>query len=163
MHALQRRKLPQGSHEDYTRQSNVCFQPHPQQYLVLSMGLCISTTSRRQPTGRIDQGAINGESQRPRYASFSRYAYWLLSEHGTSATVHVLYQSTSSMTIPFSTSFISLGHLLWTKIASRTGYTTDGGGMRLLMFAQDGETSFLAQRPTWVFPCSVYMARLLQT
>ena len=128
------------------------------------MGLCISTTSRRQSTGRTDQGAINGESQRPpRYASFSCYVYWLLSEHGTFVALHVLYQSISWMTIPFSTCFIFLGHLLWTKIASRTGYSTDGGGMRLPMFAEDGETLFLAQRPIWVFPCSVHMARPLQT
>ena len=127
------------------------------------MDLCISTTSRRQSAGGIERDAISGESQRPRYALLSRYAYWLLSEHGTIATVLVLYQSTSSMTIPFSTCFISLGHFIGTNIAPRTGYTTDGGGMRLLMFAEDGETSFLAQRPIWVFPCSVHMARPLQT
>ena len=45
------------------------------------MDPCISTTSRHQSTGRIEQGAISGESQRPRYASFPYNAYWLLSEH----------------------------------------------------------------------------------
>ena len=136
--------LTRGLHEDYTRPADVCFQPHPLRSLFSNMGLCISAASRRQTTGRL---ALCGECQWPGYASFSCYVYWLLSEHGTFAAVHILYQSTSSMTIPFSTSFISLGPFLWTKIASRTGYTTDGGGMRLLMFVEDGETSSLAQRP----------------
>jgi hypothetical protein len=47
------------------------------------MGLCVSTNSRRQSTGRVGQGAISDvESQQHRYASFNGYAYWLLSEHG---------------------------------------------------------------------------------
>jgi hypothetical protein len=41
--------------------------------------------------------------------------------------------------------------------------TADGGGINLPMFAKDGETSYLGQHPTWVFPLSVHMARPLQT
>ena len=40
----------------------------------LNMGLCISTTSLRQSSGRIGQGAMSDESQQQRYASFSCYA-----------------------------------------------------------------------------------------
>jgi hypothetical protein len=45
--------------------------PHPLQYFLRNMGPCISTTSRRQSTGRIDQGATSSGSQQQRYDSFS--------------------------------------------------------------------------------------------
>jgi hypothetical protein len=45
----------------------------------------------------------------------------------------------------------------------RGGDAADGGGISLRTFAKDGETSFLAQRPTWAFSSSVHMARPLQT
>jgi hypothetical protein len=81
-----------------------------------SMGLSISTTSRRQSTGRIRQRAICGDFRWQRYASFSCYIYWLLNKHGPCATEHVLHRSTPSMMIPFSTSFISIGHFLGTNM-----------------------------------------------
>ena len=62
------------------------------------MGLCISTTSRRQSTSRVGQGAIYGDSesqqsQRQRYAQFSCYAYWHMSDMDNSrrtVSAHVL-------------------------------------------------------------------------
>src|ERR1700722_20765336 len=39
----------------------------------------------------------------------------------------------------------------------------DGGGINFRMFAKDGEESYSGQRPTWVFPLFVQMARPLQT
>jgi hypothetical protein len=56
------------------------------------MGVCISTTSRRQFTGRISQGAICGGCQLLRYVMFS---CWLVSEYRSWAdrprrTIHVL-------------------------------------------------------------------------
>ena len=80
------------------------------QYSLLTMDLCISTTSRHQSTGRIEQGTISAEFQQQRYASFSCYTYWLLTKHGPWATVHVPRRSTSSMMIPFSTCFTFIGH-----------------------------------------------------
>ena len=41
--------------------------------------------------------------------------------------------------------------------------TAGDGGINFRMFAKDGEGSYLAQHPTWTFPLSVQMARLLQT
>src|ERR1019366_6153329 len=38
----------------------------------------------------------------------------------------------------------------------------DVGGISLRMFAKDGETSFLAQHPTWMFASSVQKTRLLE-
>ena len=60
------------------------------QYSLLTMGLCISTTSRRQSTRRIEQGAISAEFQQQRYASFSCYT-WLVTKiaHGQQSTYHV--------------------------------------------------------------------------
>ena len=50
-----------------------------------------SNNFRRENTGGIDQRAISGAgSQQQRYASFSCYAYRLVSEHGPWATVRVL-------------------------------------------------------------------------
>jgi hypothetical protein len=57
------------------------------------MDLCISTNSRRQSTGRVGQGTIGGESEQQRYAPFSCYAYWLVSNMDNSrrtASIHVL-------------------------------------------------------------------------
>ena len=137
---------------------------HHIRYLLLSMDHLASTTSRRQyKRRRIGQGAISDNSQRRRYASFSCYAYRLLSEHGPWATVDGLYRSTSSTTIPFCMCFITVSHFGGTNMASRIGFTMDGGGMRYPMPAEDGETSFLARPPIWVFPCSAHMARPSQT
>jgi hypothetical protein len=41
--------------------------------------------------------------------------------------------------------------------------SVDAGGIGLRTFAEDGETSYLAQHPTWVFASSVHMAHPLQT
>src|ERR1700679_2921846 len=41
--------------------------------------------------------------------------------------------------------------------------SADGGGINFRMFARDGEESYSAQHPTWVFPLSVQMAHPLQT
>ena len=57
------------------------------------MDLSVSTTSCRQSTARVGQGAISYESQRQRYASFSCYAYWLVGNMDSSrrnASIHVL-------------------------------------------------------------------------
>jgi hypothetical protein len=93
----------------YTRPTNVCLQPHPLQYFLISMGLCISTTSPRQPTGRIGQGAICGACQVLRYAPFPSYAYWSVSKHRPWVTDHVLRRSTCSMMIPSFTYSIFTG------------------------------------------------------
>ena len=88
----------------------------PSTYSLLSMGLCVSTDSRRQPTGRTEQRAISGaEPQQQRYASFSCYAYWLVSEHGTWVTDHVPHPSTFSTMIPFSMCFIYIAHSFQAK------------------------------------------------
>ena len=59
---LEQTWAPPGLNEAYTRPANVCLQPDLLQYfLLLSMGLCIST-SHRQSTGRINQGAFSGDS-----------------------------------------------------------------------------------------------------
>ena len=77
---------------------------------MVTMGRCISTASRRQPTGRISQGTISGEptgvisqgsisgkSKRKRYASLFCYTYWPVSEYGvmcnrpqTISSIHIL-------------------------------------------------------------------------
>jgi hypothetical protein len=57
------------------------------------MDLCTSTNSRRQSTGRVGQGTISGESQRQRYAPFSCYADWLVSNMDNSertTSIHIL-------------------------------------------------------------------------
>ena len=60
---LEQTWAPPGLNEAYTRPANVGLQSHLLQYfLLLSMGLCMSTTCCRQSTGIIDQGAISGES-----------------------------------------------------------------------------------------------------
>jgi hypothetical protein len=68
--------------------------------------------------------------------------------------------------MPFSTCFISIDRFFWAKtrvaIPIYEG-SVDGGGINLRKFAKDGETSYLGQRPTWVFPLSVHAARRLQT
>ena len=82
-------RLTCGSHKASQR----LLQPHPLQYLLLSMGLCISTTARPQSTGRVGQGIKSGESQRQRYAPFSCYAYSPVSNLDNSqrtASIHVL-------------------------------------------------------------------------
>jgi hypothetical protein len=81
-------------------------------YLLSDMPYSLPSTSESslQSTEKINQGAVSGESQQQRYASFFCYAYLLLSKHGPSATVHVPYRSTSSMITPCSTYSISTGH-----------------------------------------------------
>ena len=63
-----------GLHTVHKRPANVCLQPHLLQYfLLLSMGLCISTTFCRQSTGRIDQGAMSGWTSADRRTSFAQH------------------------------------------------------------------------------------------
>ena len=138
--------------------------------MVLSMALSISTNFRRQSTEIVSQGAISGESQRQRYASFSCYAYWVMSNHGPHGTVHVLHRSTSLTMIPSSMYSIFIGHLFLARIRMKTlisGEMRDGlantGGICSRMFAKDGERSYSAQHLTWSFPLSVQMARPLPT
>jgi hypothetical protein len=114
-------------HEDYTRPTNFCLRPHSLQYFLLSMGLSVSTNSRRRPTGRIGQGAICGGCQLLRYASFSCYAYWFVSEHGPLVTDHVLRRFTSSMMIPFSMCFTCIAPFFQAK--TRTTMPVTGGEM----------------------------------
>ena len=71
------------------------------------MSYLAPSTSPFHCTGRIGQYAIRGESQRQRYASFSCYAYQILS-NGPRATVHILSRSTSSTMIHSLTSFVSI-------------------------------------------------------
>ena len=149
-------------HKDYTRlPSTISTTLH------FTMDLRISSTSLVQSTGIICQGATGGESQPQRYASFSCYGYWFVSNHGPSATVHVLRPSTSSMMIPFSTYFISIVHFSWTKtmpVYEGAGHgSKDAGGINLRKFARDGEVSSSGRHPLSVFPLSVHTARPLQT
>ena len=75
------------------------------------MSYLAPSTSSLQTTGINCQGAIRDESQQQRYVSFSCVDN-LVNKHGPRAlplaTVHMLYRSTSSMTIPFFTYFVSI-------------------------------------------------------
>src|SRR5258708_4605729 len=68
------------------------------------------------------------------------------------------------------TYFTSIGRFRQVKVMMKnvsSGEMKDGttciGGTSLRMFANDGETSYLVQHPTWVFASSVHLARPLQT
>ena len=179
---------PDRSHkESYMRNNTtpakVCHYPHPRppmvraQYLLSQspgmsdLSYLSPSTSSLQSTERIGQGAICGESQRQthRYASFSFGAYQLVSKHGPRATVHRLIRSTSSTTIRFLTSFISIDRpsLTETRVISsllmvgRHGTVKDGG-TNSHKFVKDGEMSYSGQHPIWIFASSVHMAHQLQ-
>jgi hypothetical protein len=134
------------------------------------MSYLAPSTSSLQSTETIGQGPISGESQRHRYASFSCSDCQLVTKRGPRATVHILRRSTSSTMIHSLTYFISIDRpsLTGTRMVLTVwkvggdGIANDGG-TNSHKFAKDGETSFLAQHPTWVFPSSVHMARQLQT
>jgi hypothetical protein len=110
------------SHEENTRpaQASVCLnhiRPLLANYFSAMTYLAPHTSSLKSPEG-IGQGvgrdATSGEAQQQRYASFSCYAYWLVSQR---VTAHILHRSTSSMTIPFSMYSISIGRLFYAKMA----------------------------------------------
>jgi len=86
-------------------------EPHLGQYFQYSpaMSYVGPSTSSPQPTERIGQTTTSGNAQPQRYAPFSSYAYWLVSQLAPWVIVLILHRSTSSMTIPFSTSSISIG------------------------------------------------------
>ena len=102
------------------------------------------------------------------------YAYQLviMSKYDPLATVHVLHRSTSSTMILYLTYFISIGWLLPLQTKTRISTpsvsvslvegdgTTSIGGTNPHMFAEDGETSYLGQHPSWVFTSFVHLARL---
>ena len=111
------------------------------------------------PTKGIDQGVISVISQRRRYASFCYVQ--LVSEYDPLATVHIQHRSTSSTMIRYLTYFISIGRLLHVQTKTKTRITTNIiGGTNPHVFAEDGETSYLGQHPSWVFISFVHMARL---
>ncbi len=100
------------------------------------------------------------------------FAYQIVSKHGPWATVtaHMLSQSTSLTMIRYSISFISIDrsrstHTTMNMPASleggRNGCMNDGG-TNSPTFANDGGTSYLGPRPTWVFASSLRLARPLQ-
>jgi hypothetical protein len=56
-----------------------------------------------------------------------------------------------------------MGMKLLVSMAEGRNGSVGVGGISWRMFAKGGETSYLGQRSTWVFPLSAQMARLLQT
>ena len=128
------------------------------------------SASSFQSTERINQSAINSESQQQRYISLSSYTCQLVTKHDPRATVYIRHRSTSLTTIHFSTSFISTGHSFWvkTRISISVWMGEDdglgnAGGIDSPMFAKDGGTSSLGQHPTLASASFVHMARLWQT
>ena len=135
--------------------SNDCFEPHPWRILdtsyPLGMFYLAPSTLSHQFTERIGQG-----SQPQRYASFLLLGLLVVSEHNSCAAARLLHLSTSSMTIPFSTYFISINRFSWVKTRATPPVSTGGigygsvdtGGINLLKFARDGNTFYLGPHPT---------------
>jgi hypothetical protein len=102
--------------------------------------------------------AIRGEPQK-RCASFSCSVCQFVIKRGPRPTVHVLLQSTYSTIIPFLTSFIFIDRpsltetrvMLSVSLVGGHGTDMNDGGTNSHKFAKDGETSYLAQHPTWIF------------
>jgi hypothetical protein len=132
--------------------------------------LASPTSSLRISAERIGQCAVHGKSQWQRCTSFSYCYYWLVSEHEPLTTARVLHRFTSSTMIHFLTSSISIDRpsLTETKLMVTVSWeggdgVANDGGLNLLKFAKDGETSFLGRHPTWIFASSVHMTRQLLT
>ena len=100
----------------------------------------------------------------------SPVVYRIMNKHGSRATVHILCRYTSSTTILFLTSFISIDRQSLTEtsvtltilLVGRYG-TVNNGGTNSHTFAKDGGMSYLGRHPTWIFASSVHMAHRLQT
>ena len=92
------------------------------------------------------QGAIPGESQRQRYASFPCCTYQLVSKHSPGVTVHILCQSIFSTMIHSLKCFISIDRpsLMKTRILKPISEVGNGnardGGTNSHKFAKDGGT-----------------------
>ena len=126
---------------NYTRQASVCLQPQPQYVLSRILYPILSIHQKNRPrrnTWRVPTAEVR----------FLRLccAYRPVSKHGSRATVHILRQSTSSMTIHFFTYFISIDRpsLMETSVMvsrsweGRNG-TANYGGTNSHTFAEDGE------------------------
>ena len=133
------------------------------------MGHALSAAIRPPFIGGFCRGVLSDKSHHSRYAPAFVVPYWSATQHGPCATDRIVHPSTSSIMFHFSMSFFSVGHFFWMKTRLNMSFYQGGngsanaGGTSSRTFAEDGDTWYSDQHPTWDFASFAHMARRWQT